>query len=106
MHEMDTYVLSYTFRLFFIEKIYLFITVSQRSGECYVFSPVCLFVCLSMGRVRSVRTLGHIHKIFLFEPHCTGIHLTTMSMFRLVHYEARTVGKAGGWHCTGMLSCL
>ena len=26
-------------------------------------------------------------------------------MFNLVPYEARTVGKLGGWHPTGMLSC-
>ena len=28
-----------------------------------------------------------------------------LDMFTHVHYVARTIGKAGGWHSTGMPSC-
>ena len=47
------------------------------------------------------------------EPNPTSIHGPLLyrdppslpEMFKLVHYEARTVGKQACWHPSGMISC-
>ena len=42
-------------------------------------------------------------KVVQLEPYCAE---TSPDMFKLVHYEAYTVGQqAGGWHPTGRHSC-
>ena len=92
----------------------LVVTACQRSGEGYIFIHVCVPVCLFTGRG------SEPYWVPLYKapaPCCPPYIALTPSpapfpwedpapdIFKLVHYVARTVRKADGWHSTERPSC-
>ena len=75
----------------------------EATSSCHRVSVYCTVSCFAGSVFTSMpQPLSpDMFKLVQVGPHSTG----TPDMFKLVHYVVRTVGKAGGWHSTEMLSC-